>query len=291
MDELQFKRLNKPASCSSPPWSVFIPVRDRPEVLRQIRQECIDLYGYAFDECPKRLTCFTKECMGRPLPWLSETARPYLDQLKETQPDNFRGDEYVIKTDCSSCPLAQFCKSPCNQVIDFLERSKVVEPALDYKEVTDNLKIVKEEYEEGTFYVSGKDIPWDILPKRKQEVIKKYLYENRDFRYVGETLGLTNQARAKYEFYSAITKLSEYAVVRAFLTIHRPELTKRQRQIFDMVYYDNRSFIRVAKDLSISKQSVQQTVARVLKKYNVTWKTYVKKRGNKVLYNVPELFK
>jgi predicted DNA-binding protein YlxM (UPF0122 family) len=289
VNELEFKKENRMSACTAPPWAVFIPPRDRPEILRIIRQECIDIYGHSFDECPKRLTCFKKECIGRPLPWKSETARPYLEQLKATQ--DIRNEELYITTNCASCPIASICKSPCNQVLDFIEREKAVEPNIDYRNDTEQFKIVKENLEPANFLVGGEDIPWDVLPKRKQEVIKKYLYEGRDFRYVGETLGLNNQARAKYEFYAAITKLSEYAVVRNFLTNHYNELTVRQQQIFNMVYLDNRSFIDVAKDLQISKQSVQQTVARVLKKYNVTWKTYVKKRGNKVLYSVPQIFK
>ncbi len=289
MNEFEFKKSNKMAACSSPPWAIFIPARDRPEILRIIRQECIDAYGYSFDECPKRLTCFKKECIGRPLPWKSVTAKPFLDKLKESQ--KIVNDEMYIDTNCSACPFALTCKSPCNQVIDFIEREKVVEPLIDYRNDTELYKVSVDSSEPANIQFNGTDIPWDVLSKRKQEVVKKYLYEGRDFRYVGETLGLNNQARAKYEFYSAVTKLSEYGVVRVFIIEHYNELTVRQQQIFNMVYFDNMSFIQVAKQLQISKQSVQQTVSRVLKKYNITWKTYVKKRGNKVLYNVPEIFK
>lgn len=289
MDELKFKKEYKFAACSAPPWQVFIPAKDRPEILRIIRQECIDAYGFAFDECPKRLTCFSKSCEGRPLPWLSPTAKPYLEQLVKVS--NIKSGELFITTDCSTCPVAKTCKSPCNQIIDYIEKEKTKEPTLYFRDTTERLDVIKESLEPANFIVTGKDIPWEVLPKRKQEVIKKYLFEGRDFRYVGESLGLNNQARAKYEFYSAITKLSEYAVVRSFYTKHKEELTARQRQIFDLVYYQNMSFIQVANELTISKQSVQQTVSRVLRKYGVTWKTYVKKQGNKVIYNVPQIFK
>lgn len=292
MSELLFKKEKRMSACTNPPWAIFIPPRDRPEILRLIRQECIDIYGYAFDECSKRMTCFKKECLGRTLPWESKTAKPYLDKLKQSQPDKFNEvDEYIIQTDCSQCPIVNVCKSPCNQVLDFIEREKVGEPLIDFKENTEQLKINQTKLETSLLKFSGEDIPWDILPKRKQDVIKKYLYEGRDFRNVGESLGLTNQARAKYEFYSALTKLSEYAKVRNFLNDHYNELTVRQQQIFSMVYIDNMSFIEVAKELKISKQSVQQTVARVLRKYKITWKTYVRKHKNKVIYNVPQLFK
>lgn len=289
LNELEFKKETKMAACTSPPWAMLIPPRDRPELIRRIRQECIDEYGHSFDECPKRLTCFKRECIGRPLPWKSKTAKPYLEQLTKTQ--NIKDGELFITTDCSTCPMVSMCKSPCNQVLDFIEREKAVEPNIDYRNDTEHYKREPENFEPANFKFHAEDIPWDVLPKRKQEVIKKYLYEGRDFRYVGETLGLNNQARAKYEFYAAMTKLSEYAIVRNFIIENNNKLTVRQQQIFGMVYFDNMSFIDVANNLHISKQSVQQTVARVLKKYNVTWKTYVKKRGNKVLYSVPQLFK
>ena len=221
------------SACNEPPWAIFIPPMDRPEILRIIRQECIDIYGQSYDECPKRLTCFKKTCMGRPLPWESPTARPYLDLLKKTQ--DIRKKEMFIQTDCSTCPIVNICSSPCNQVLDFIERDRAIEPYMDYKDNLENIKNERiEVYEPSALLFNGADIPWDVLTKRKQEVIKKYLYEGRDFRYVGETLGIKNQARAKYEFYSAITKLAEYANVRDFLKNNNHKLTAKQKEVFNL---------------------------------------------------------
>lgn len=122
MDELEYKRKFKPSSCSSPPWATLIPAKDRPEILRIIRQECIDIYGHDLDECPKRFTCLKKSCIGRPLPWKSPTAAPYLERLKETQV--IKNEEMFIQTDCSVCPIAAICKNPCNQVLDFIDRKE-----------------------------------------------------------------------------------------------------------------------------------------------------------------------
>lgn len=289
MDDLTFKKENKMAACNSPPWQIYIPARDRPEILRQIRQECLDLYGFAFDECPKRKTCFTKTCLGRPLPWLSPTAKPYLELLSKVS--NIKSGELFVGTDCSACPIAKSCKSPCNQVLDYIDREKSGEPTIYYSDKTEQLTITRDSLEPANFKMDGSSIPWDVLPKRKQEVIKKYLFEGRDFRYVADSLGLNNQARSKYEFYAAITKLSEYAVVRDFLDKTEEKLTARQQQIFKLVYRDNLSFVDTATKLKVTKQSIQQSVSRVLTKYRVTWKTYVRKKGNKVLYNVPQIFK
>lgn len=291
MNEVKYKKEYKPSSCTSPPWAHLIAAHERLEVLRKIRQECIDIYGYAFDECPKRMTCFKKECIGRPLPWKSPTALPYLEQLKNTQ--IIKGDELFITTDCSFCPIADICKSPCNQILDFIGRNKSLEPTIDYTDNLEAAKVVSTPLEPANILVGGADIPWDVLTKRKAAVIKRYLYESRDFRSVGEFVGFgeSNQARAKYEFYSAITKLSEYANVRQFLKNHTDTLTDRQKEIFELVYAKNKSFVQTARLLKVSKQSIQQTVARVLKKNNIKWKVYVRKIGNRIVYNVPEIFK
>ena len=104
-------------------------------------------------------------------------------------------------------------------------------------------------------------------------------------------MDLNNQSRVKYEFYSAINKLSEYAVVRKFLKEHSEKLTARQLQIFELVYKENMPFLKVAEKLNVTRQLVQQTITKVLKRYKVKWRKYVKKRDNKLLYAVPQLFK
>lgn len=295
MNELEFKKTNKMSSCSSPPWAAFIEPMKRPELLRIIRQECIDEYNFHFDECEKRLTCFKKTCLGRKLPWKSQTALPFLNELIKHVPTQLNKEtnelEMLVETNCNQCPLFKSCKNPCNQVLDFIERDKAPEPIIDYKETTENYDTEIEPLEPANLIVNGSNIPWDVLSPKKAEVIRKYLYEQRDFRYIAETLNLNNQARVKYEFYSAINKLAEYAAVRKFLDTHLQQLTARQQEIFDLVYIKNMTFVKAADKLGISKQSVQQTVARILKRYRVKWHSYVKKRGNKVLYNVPELFK
>lgn len=289
MNELEFKKQFKMGACTQQPWAPLIPARDRPEILRIIRQETIEAYGYSMDECPKRLTCFKKECIGRPLPWESLTARPYLEQLETTQ--KVIDGELFITTDCNTCPLFKTCKSPCNQVLDFIERDKKAEPLINYKNTTENMEAEVAILEPANFAVNGTDIPWDCIPSKKAEIIRKYLYEERDYRSIAESMDLNNQARVKYEFYSAINRLSEYAAVRKFLRLDGDKLTPRQKEIFELVYKENLTFVKAAERLQISKQSVQQTVSRILKRYKVKWHSYVRKRGNKVIYNVPELFK
>lgn len=293
--ELEFKKTSKISACTMPPWAQFIPPQLRPELLRKIRQEMLDAYGFPFDECEKRLVCFKKECLGRRLPWKSKTAVPFLDELVKTQETRLNPEtnelEMVVQTNCANCPIFKVCKSPCNQVLDFIEKDKKPEPQINYKNAIPDVRVEVPILEPANFLAKETDIPWDVLPPKKIEIIKKYVFEYRDYRYIAELLDLNNQARVKYEFYAALNKLSEYAAMRKFYTEFKKELTPRQQSIIELVYYKNMTFVQAAATLKISKQSVQQTVARIIKKYKIKWKTYVKKKGKKILYQVPELFK
>jgi predicted DNA-binding protein YlxM (UPF0122 family) len=290
-DHRDWKTKNKPSACTRAPWEYLIPYDLRPMVMRQIRQECIDIYGQSYDECTKRLVCITKSCMGRPLPWKSPTARPYLEKLRETQ--TIKDSELIISTDCSQCPIVSKCKSLCYQVTDFIGRDKTEEPNIIYNiSSTENADCKNLSMPEvPNLELQGGDIPWDCISERKQLVVKKYLYEQLDYRYIAEQLGINNQARAKYELYSALNKLSEFAIMRDFLADNLWELTNNQRYLLEQIYLGNKSFTQVAKDLDISKQSVQQTVSRVVKKYNIKWNKFVRRKGKKLIYSVPELFK
>jgi DNA-binding CsgD family transcriptional regulator len=282
-NEKEWKKLNRASACTSPPWAPYIEPHRRAEVLRLIRQDCIDELGYSIDECPKRKVCMKKTCMGRPLPWFSEHAKPYLEKMSEEMGLK-EGEEYEVKTDCSTCPFFDKCKSPCNQVLDYLERDRVLEPQITYQDYLEKIKIEEPELEPVQLNVSPDEIPWDTLTERKQIVVRKYLYEQRDFRSVAAATGMYNQAAAKYEFYSALNRLAEYAIMRKFIKENAHRLTPRQYEILSLVYFENKKIVEVAEELNISKQSTQQTVARVKKKFNIKIHKFVNKRQGKTKY-------
>ena len=296
MDNLSYKKKYKPSACTRAPWEYLIPFEVRKEVMRQINQECMDIYGYSYEECPKRMICIGKSCIGRPLPWDSPTARPYLEKLAETQ--TIENEELFIQTDCSSCPLFTTCKSPCFQIDDFLQRDRVQEPQLHYQAKTSTLDHLSENIplelskssESEALFGTG-DIPWDCLPTQKQQIIKKYLYEQLDFKYIAEQLGVNNQARCKKEFYYGLTKLSEFAIMRKFIEEEGSNLTEQQKILLKKTYIENKTYKEIAKELEVSAQNVQQVVSRVIKKYNIKWPVFVYTKGNKIYYNVPEVFK
>ena len=286
MDEKTFKKINKPPACTKAPWEHLVTGPNRDNILRQIRQETIAAYGESMDECPKRKVCFTKQCIGRPLPWKSVTAKPYLDQLKTTH--NITNDELYL-ANCDACPIAMYCSSTCSQMNDFLQRDKTEEPEMVYKESLDNI-VQEADQEDRLTGILGKGLatPWDCLTKRREQVIKKYVYENKDFLTVAKELGLYDQAKAKYEFYAALTRLSEYAVMRKWIK-DNPEANGIET--LNKIYNENHTMVQVAEEMKVSKQAVQQTVARIIKANSITWAIFVRKQGNKVVYNVPEVLR
>lgn len=286
MDEKTFKKINKPAACTSAPWDKLVIGPNRDNILRQIRQETIAAYGYSMDECPKRKVCFTKKCIGRELPWKSATAKPYLERLKVTH--SIVNDELYI-TNCEGCPIAAYCTTTCSQVNDWAQRDKTEEPEMIYKESLDNV-VLANENDDRLSGILGKGLqtPWDCLTKRREEVVKKYVYENKDFLTVAKELGLYDQSKAKYEFYAALTKLSEYAVMRKWL---KDNPKGAGADVLSKIYNENKTMTEVAKQLDVSKQAVQQTVSRTIKANNISWNVFVKKQGNKVVYNVPEVLR
>ena len=288
VDEKQWKKLNKPPACTSNPIEHLIPNKDKYEILRQIREECIDHYGQdIISECNKRKVCLTKKCLGRELPWKSPTALPYLQQLTKTQ--EIQNGEMFVKTDCSSCPLVKACSNPCSQVLDYIQRDRSMEPQMVAKEHSDKLYAAPiENVDTNTFTTN---IPWDALTDRRRKVIKMHLYERRDFKYIANKLNLNNQARAKYEYYAALTTVSEYAIMREFLEGKINKLTEKQQKVLSSVYYDNNNLCEVAANLGISKQAIQQMISRVVNKYEITWPRFVWKKGNRVIYNVPQILK
>jgi len=291
MDDKTFKKLMKPPACTKNPIEFLIPYDIRYETLRKIKNECIDIYGQDISfECNKRLVCFTNKCLGRELPWKSPTALPYLKQFAKTVGIK-EGDDYFIQTDCNSCPIAKTCTYTCAQINDNINKQKILEPTLIYKDTTDNLiSTYEDENISIEIFDNNLKIPWDALTKHKMEVVKKYLYENRDFKYVADSLGFANQAAAKYQFYSALNTLSEWAIMRKFVASN-PKLTENQLTILTMVYVDNLSLTAVAKRLKISKQAVAQAINRVVKVNKIKWSKFVKKQGKKVIYTVPQILK
>lgn len=289
MNEKDFKKTFKLPVCTVAPWYSLLPKDEKDNLMRKIRQETIELYGHSMDECPKRKVCLTKTCIGRPLPWKSKTALPYLEKLKTTH--NIQNDELFI-SNCDSCTISKTCKNSCYQINDYLNRGYNKEPELVIQENLENhTQVISIGGDFEVENLKNQEIPWDCLTNTRQLVVKKYLYEGKDFLTIAKELDITNQARAKYEFYSALTRLSEFAVIRKFIDENENKLTSKQKRVLIMIYKTNLSLTQVASIENMSKQSIQQIMKRLINKFNIKWSVFVRKQKGKTIYNVPGVFK
>lgn len=286
MDQKEFKKQYKPASCGRAPWAAVIEPHKRDSVMRQIRLECLQLYGYEMDTCPKRGVCIGKSCLGRPLPWKSPTAKPYLDKMKAL--NMVTNDEYLV-SGCDTCPFKTSCTSVCPQINDFMNRHTQKQPELIYQETVDNYPVEFSEEPSEPSLFDGLEIPWSCLGPDREAIVKLRLFKRRDFLSISKQCNLYDQAAAKYEFYAALTKLSEYAILRQFLKEKGKVLTLGQFSILTKRYIDNLDLDSIATNRGTTKQNISQTINRVITKYKLNWPIYVKKQGNKVIYNIPEV--
>lgn len=291
MDDKNYKKTHKPALCTTQAWRNLVKGPNKDNILRQIRQETLEKYSYSMDECPKRLVCMGTSCIGRPLPWLSETAKPYLEELKKTH--SVINDELFLSK-CDTCPVFKNCKVACHQINDFLTRHRLKEPDFVYQKVVDNHTIIPSDDYSRTNPLNTPDIPWDCLNQQRHDIIRKYLYESKDFLAIAKELNMSNQSAVKYQFYAGLTTLSEFAAMRAFLKENKEALILDNPDNYDVLrelYEDNASITSLAKKRGRSKQAIQQRLTRLIKKYKVKWTIFVKKQNNKVIYNVPMVFK
>ena len=289
MNDSKFKKEYKMPACASAPWANLIPASERAEVIRIINEETIEAIGYDLSSCPKRFTCFGKHCIGRPLPYCSKTALPYLEKLEKTQ--NIVNEELFISTDCNSCPIFKTCNTPCNQVLDFIERDKKSEPKLTYSIINDKVMTEAVSLEPANFVVDASDIPWDVLTSDKAELIRKYFFEGLNYAHVASLTNLSNKSFAKYKMYWAINKLTKFAVIRKFIKNNSNKFTSRQLEVFDLVYIKNYTMKRTAEHLGISRQAVQNIINTTLKNNNVKWPVFIKRKGNKIIYNIPKVLR
>ena len=275
--------------CTVNPLIKLINSPDKYSILAKIRQESLDIYGVDLtQQCDKRLVCYSKACSGRQLPWKSPTAKPYLEMLKSTH--QVKNDLLFIDNNCNSCVLAKTCKSVCDQNNDFINRDYTAGPAITLRPSMDEIIAPPVDEMGGLLTVAGKDIPWDALSDQKQKVIKTYLYDLRDFKRTAAACDIKNPSYCRYVFYSALTRLSEIAVMRRVLA-DNSKLTVSDKELLYHLYVDNKSLIDYAKSKGLSKQAASNRLKRLILKSNAKWPVFVKKKHNRIIYNIPEVLK
>jgi hypothetical protein len=291
-EELNFKKLFKSAACLSAPWLYKIPAAIRKETILKIKNELLDQgLEDLTAECPNRFVCTKKNtCVGRKLPYASPTALPYLKQLEQT---NKVVDEHFYVEGCSNCPIAQTCSKTCYMVNDYVQRHKTTEVFLNYR---DNLEVINVLEIETILDVMGEkeenlEVPYDCLSEKNLEVLNSYLFLQRDFKSTAANCGLANGAAAKKMLYYSMNRLAEFANMRKFVAEGKGKLTFVQLKILELVYLENKSLTEVARIQGVTKQSIGQTIEKVIKNNNIKIPRFVRKKGTKMIYNVPLLFK
>lgn len=298
-----FKRTHKPAACTQAPWAHLIPAKVRASTLLAIKQESLDIYGHTMMECPNIKVCVGASCLGRPLPYESPTAKPFIEELEKTHKVV---DGKLFVTKCDGCPIFQRCKAPCKQIGDYLERHNLnhspqlnewaysidsKEQILAKKAATYTDTSSNDNNLAASPLLPNLEIPWDCLGSKRKSVVETYIFKQRDFLHTARLHGLYNQATAKYVLYAALTTLSEVAIMRKFLKENSHLLTQKQLHVMQQTYIHNKNFTIIAKSLEVSPQAVHQIVRKIIKKYNITWPIFVRKKHGKIIYNVPYLFK
>jgi len=289
MDENKFKQLNKFPVCTRSPFEFLIPYKERQETLLKIKNESIDKYGEDLStECTKRLVCLG-DCLGRPLPNVP-TAQPFLKELQKTQ--IIKNNELFI-SGCNNCPILKNCTKSCPTINDYINRNNTREPKIIYQNSyidkydhnidEDNISLTK--------ILNELAIPWDALSAKKIEIVKMYIYQERDFKYIANNFKLNNEAEAKYIFYSSLNKLSEFGIMRKFFEDNENDLTETQKNAIRLVYYDNLSLDNVAKILGTSKQAISNLLSRIITTYNIKWHKFVTKKNGQPVYQVLEIIK
>lgn len=174
---------------------------------------------------------------------------------------------------------------------DWLQREKDQQPDLLYRDNLENYPTDQQLQETVNSRDFDLSLCWEVIPQHKANIIKKYLYQQKDFEIVAKELKISNKALAKYEYYSTLNKLAEFSVMRKFLKGDSLALTETQQLVLNIVYFGNKSLTDTAKELNISVESVRRTILRVVDSNKLTWPVFVKKVQGKLVYNIPEVLK
>ena len=150
---------------------------------------------------------------------------------------------------------------------------------MDCPEIIDLSKIFK-----------NNDIPWNALSEKKQQIVKAYLYEQKTLEDIAFDL-YTTKSKVRYDYYAALTKLSEFAVVRKFIDAKGTQLDPKTLDILQDVYIHLVERKVKAQQLGQTVNAVDKRIQRVLIEHDVKWTVFVKKQKGKVVFTVPRILK
>jgi hypothetical protein len=289
MSDTSFKKKNKPAICTNDPILSLVPKDKFHEMLNLVRQRHRDA-GLEYDpSCPKRHNCVN--CTGRPIGYHFhiDELQPYIKKLSHL----IQKDGMIYLKSCNTCPIAKTCKSTCNQISDFMQRTKntedltfKMEPAIisidnamsswitdDSEPGTGVLSDLIERY--GSIQNCIDQLPWGAISKKREKLIKLYVFEGQDFRKIAQELNFSNGSVAFNEFYRGLTVLSKYATVRYYIEQHRDEISDIEYELLQLRYYEFLSIAEIGKKLNLAIGTVRSKLFRFLKRSKTKYSRFV----------------
>jgi hypothetical protein len=312
MNDADFKKKNRPALCTEDPVFSVIPKDKVHELLNICRQKARDHGESDYDlGCPKRFTC-DGNCTGRPIVSYIDELKPYIKKIEHLMAP----DGMIYVKGCKTCPISKTCKRVCNQVSDYMERTKNKEDIhtkdqLFYKNKSGANQKAIDEYvhvpENSGLgeWVTGSDddsqtgilaklierygsiqdtiehMPWGAINEKRARLVRMYCFEGKDFRACSKELGYSSGLVARNEFYRALTALSKFATVRFYIEEHRDEIADVDYELLQLRYYQFLTVNEIAKQLNLCVGTVRSRLFRFISKSKLQYTKYVSK--NKVI--------
>jgi Sigma-70, region 4 len=298
MSDVTFKKKNKPALCTLDPIMSLVSKEKFHEIQNIVKQKLRDA-GLEYDlSCPKRFTCNGK-CSGRPVYHQVDELKPYIDKVKHL----IAKDGMIYLQGCQTCPIVKTCKSTCNQISDFMNRSNNKEDLTVKMEpvqistdnamsnwvsddIESNPSVLSELIERyGSIQAIVEQLPWGAVSDKRQRLIRMYVFEGKDFRACANELGYSNGNVSRNEFYRSLTVLSKYATVRYFIEQHRDDISDLEYELLQLRYYEFLPLEEIGIKLNMPTGTVRSKIFRFLKKANTKYSRFVV-RGKTVPSNI-----
>jgi Sigma-70, region 4 len=296
MNDIQFKKKNRPALCTDDPFLRLVPRDKVHEILNIARQRSRDIGLDDYDlGCPKRFTC-DGNCSGRPVPSHVPELEPYIKKLSHL----IAPDGMLYVKGCNACPIAKTCKKACAQITDYMEKNKNKEDITNKFDVSQTstdfalgnwvsdsgeesqpgilIKLI-ERY--GSIQDTIENMPWGSINEKRAHLVRMYCFEGKDFRACAKELGYSNGTVARNEFYRSLTTLSKFATVRFFIEEHRDEISDVDHELLQLRYYKFLTVNEIANQLNMCVGTVRSRLFRFINKSHLKYVKYVNK--NKVI--------
>lgn len=179
-----------------------------------------------------------------------------------------------LVTPCGVCEIRETCTSLCIQMKTYLSRGSKGSPdqlSFDASEHTQNhysLVVLNSQdekiIERDSFSI--KDVEWNILSTRDQEILQKLFIEDMTYEEIGNELNLPVQnvyvfVHGDKNHIGALTKLKEFAITKKAFKRYGKYIPDKHQEVLKALYIENKK----AKDIKKLDETIQNTYYRINK--------------------------